>query len=67
MARNNSNKLLVPQANSKINQMKNEIAAEFGMVDYENMDKGQLTARQNGSVGGEITKRLVKMAQENMG
>lgn len=66
MARNNSNKLLVPHAYDKLNQMKNEIANEFGMANYENLDKGQLTARQNGSVGGEITKRLVKFAQENM-
>jgi hypothetical protein len=66
MARNNSNKLLVPQAYGRINQMKNEIAAEFGMSNYENMDKGELTARQNGSIGGEITKRLVRMAQESM-
>ncbi|MDB8579422.1 small, acid-soluble spore protein, alpha/beta type, partial [Turicibacter sanguinis] len=25
------------------------------------------SARQNGSVGGEITKRLVKMAQQQLG
>jgi len=66
MVRNNSNKLLVPHAYDKLNQMKNEIANEFGMANYESLDKGQLTARQNGSVGGEITKRLVKFAQENM-
>ena len=56
MARNNSNKLLVPHAYDKLNQMKNEIANEFGMANYESLDKGQLTARQNGSVGGEKSK-----------
>ena len=28
------------------------------------MDKGQLTARQNGQIGGEMIKRLVKAGQQ---
>lgn len=56
------NKLVVPGAQNAINQMKNEIASEFGV----NLGP-DATARQNGSVGGEITKRLVRMAQSNMG
>ncbi len=66
MARKNSNNLLVPQSYSKLNQMKNEIASELGIPNYDNIDKGDLSARQNGYVGGEMTKRLVKMAQERM-
>ena len=42
--------------------MKYEIANEFGV----NLG-ADATARQNGSVGGEITRRLVKMAQSNLG
>ena len=42
--------------------MKYEIANEFGV----NLGP-DATARQNGSVGGEITRRLVKMAQSNLG
>jgi hypothetical protein len=57
----NTNKLLVPQSENIINQMKEEIAQEFGVK-----LGADATARQNGSVGGEITKRLVKMAQEQM-
>jgi hypothetical protein len=41
--------------------MKYEIAQEFGV----NLGP-DTTARQNGSVGGEITKRLVKMAEQQM-
>ena len=41
--------------------MKYEIANEFGV----NLGP-DTTARANGSVGGEITKRLVKMGQEQM-
>ena len=58
---NNSNGLVVPGAQNAIDQMKYEIANEFGV----NLGP-DTTARANGSVGGEITKRLVKMGQEQM-
>ena len=58
---NNSNRLVVPGAQNPIDQMKYEIANEFGV----NLGP-DTTARANGSVGGEITKRLVKMGQEQM-
>jgi hypothetical protein len=56
------NKLVVPGAQQALDQMKAEIAAEFGV--HLGPDT---TARQNGSVGGEITKRLVTMAQQQLG
>ena len=59
---NNSNKLVVPGSQQAVDQMKYEIANEFGV----NLGP-DATARQNGSVGGEITRRLVKMAQSNLG
>lgn len=55
-----SNKLLVPGAQNAIDQMKYEIASEQGV-----QLGADATARQNGSVGGEITKRLVKQALNN--
>ncbi|WP_339251011.1 alpha/beta-type small acid-soluble spore protein [Sporosarcina sp. FSL W8-0480] len=58
---NNSNQLLVPGVQQAIDQMKNEIAAEFGV----NLGPDS-TSRANGSVGGEITKRLVRQAQQQM-
>lgn len=63
----NTNKLVVPEARQALNQMKAEIASELGMANYESMDKGNLTARDNGYVGGYMTKRLVEQAQRNMG
>jgi hypothetical protein len=42
--------------------MKYEIAGSLGLGNYQNVDKGNLTSRQNGAVGGEITKRLVAQA-----
>ncbi|MDI2586823.1 MULTISPECIES: alpha/beta-type small acid-soluble spore protein [unclassified Psychrobacillus] len=61
MANRNSNQLLVPGVQQALDQMKYEIAQEFGV----NLG-GDSTARANGSVGGEITKRLVAQAQAQM-
>lgn len=57
-----SNQLLVPQASQALDQMKFEIASEFGV-----QLGPDTTSRANGSVGGEITKRLVSYAQQHMG
>lgn len=62
----NNNKVVVPEARMALNQMKAEIASELGLANYESMDKGNLTSRQNGYVGGYITKRLVEMAERSM-
>ena len=62
MASNHSsNKLVVPGAQAAIDNMKAEIASELGV-----QLGADATARQNGSVGGEITKRLVAQAQQQM-
>ena len=55
------NKLVVPGAQNAIDQMKYEIANEFGV----NLGP-DATSRANGSVGGEITKRLVQMGQNEI-
>lgn len=55
----NRNKLIVPQAASLIDEIKYEIANEFGVYDFG----ANAASRKNGAVGGEITKRLVKMAE----
>ncbi|KFZ40353.1 MULTISPECIES: alpha/beta-type small acid-soluble spore protein [Thermoactinomyces] len=57
-----SNQLLVAGAAQAIDQMKYEIAQEFGV-----QLGADTTSRANGSVGGEITKRLVSMAQQQLG
>ena len=62
MTNQSNNKLVVPGAQAAIDNMKAEIAKEFGV----NLGP-DTSSRQNGSVGGEITKRLVKMAQQQLG
>jgi small acid-soluble spore protein B (major beta-type SASP) len=59
---NNSNQLVVPGVQQALDQMKYEIASEFGV-----QLGADTTSRANGSVGGEITKRLVQMAEQQMG
>ena len=59
--KNSSMKMRVPGAKEAIDKMKYEIANEFGV----NLGP-DATSRANGSVGGEITKRLVKLGQNNL-
>ena len=49
-----------------LNNLKTEVANELGMSNYDQTDKGNLTARQNGYVGGYMTKRLVEMAEQQL-
>ncbi|MBN7772570.1 alpha/beta-type small acid-soluble spore protein [Clostridium aminobutyricum] len=49
-----------------LNNMKTEVASELGLANYDSMDKGNLTARQNGYVGGYMTKKLVDMAEQQL-
>ena len=53
-------------AKPALNNLKTEIANELGLSNYEQQDKGSLTARQNGYVGGYMTKRLVEMAEKQL-
>jgi hypothetical protein len=61
MAESRTNKLVVPGAAQILHQFKEEIAAEFGVT-----LGSETSARANGSVGGEITKRLIAQAQRQM-
>ena len=58
---NNTNKLVVPGAKQALEQMKYEIASELGV--QLGPDE---TSRKNGSVGGEMTKRLVRLGEQSL-
>ena len=57
-----TSKMVVPGAKQAIEKMKYEIANELGVTMGPDA-----TSRANGSVGGEITKRLVKMGEQQLG
>ena len=61
MTSSNRNKLVTPGSKEAIDRMKYERANEFGV-----QLGADATARANGSVGGEITRRLVQMGQSQI-
>ncbi|HEX9025092.1 MAG TPA: alpha/beta-type small acid-soluble spore protein [Clostridium sp.] len=68
MGSNNSssNRTLVPEARQGLNKFKTEVASSIGLQDYEGTDKGNLSSRQNGSVGGEMVKRMVESYEKGL-
>lgn len=60
------NKTLVPEAKVGLNRLKTEVASEIGLNNYENIDKGNLSSRQNGSVGGEMVKRMIESYEQSL-
>ena len=62
MARNSSNRANVPEAKEWLNQMKYEIANEQGTNLKEGYN-GDLTAKENGTVGGYMVKRMIEQYQ----
>lgn len=62
---NQSNNLVVPQAQAALNRMKYEVATEHGIQLSEGYN-GNLTTRDAGTIGGNITKRLVQMAEQSL-
>ncbi|MBB2181608.1 alpha/beta-type small acid-soluble spore protein [Lachnospiraceae bacterium MD1] len=67
MANNNSgsNRAEVPQAREALNRFKMEIANEIG-VPLKQGYNGDLTSKQNGSVGGEMVKRMIRQQEQQM-
>jgi len=56
-------KTLVPEARNSLDKMKYEIANELG-VNLKEGYNGDLTSKQNGSVGGEMVKRMIQQAEQ---
>ena len=62
---NKSNSQMVPEARNALNNMKFEIARELG-VNLKQGYNGDLSARENGYVGGYMVKRLIEQAENQM-
>ena len=68
MASNNnsgSNRVEVPHAKEALNRFKYEVASEIG-VPLKQGYNGDLTSAQNGSVGGEMVRRMIRRQEEQM-
>ncbi|AKA70057.1 MULTISPECIES: alpha/beta-type small acid-soluble spore protein [Clostridium] len=61
----NNNKVLVPQAKEGLNKFKMESAAEVG-VTLKDGYNGDLTAREAGSIGGNMVKKMVEAYEKGL-
>ena len=59
-------KVLIPEARSGLEKFKLEVADQIGIQNYDSIDKGELTSRQNGYVGGEMVRRMVAEYEEKL-
>lgn len=59
------NRVEVPEAKEAMDQFKMEVASELG-VPLKKGYNGDLTAYQNGSVGGMMVKKMIKAQEERM-
>ena len=62
MARNGA---LVPESKSKLNSFKSEVASSLN-INLNQGYNGDLTSREAGSIGGEMVKRMIAYAEQNM-
>ena len=65
MARNRSNRLVVPEAQQAMDTMKYEIAREQN-VNLKQGYNGDLTSKENGTVGGYMVKHMIEQYERNM-
>ena len=60
-----SNKLVVPEAKQAMDNFKYEVASSMG-VNLKQGYNGDLTAKQNGSVGGYMVKKMIEEQEKKM-
>ena len=61
----NSNKKLVPEAMDALDKFKYEVASEVG-VTLKDGYNGNLSSRDAGRIGGNMVKKLIQQAENNM-
>lgn len=58
----NRNRIEVPKAKNAMDKFKTEVASELGI----DLKSENLTAKDAGRVGGQMVKRLIEKAENNM-
>lgn len=61
-----SNWLVVPEAYQALDQFKYEVASELGIQTPSNGYWGNMTSRDCGAVGGQITRKLVQLGEQKL-
>ena len=65
MASRSTNRTAVPEAKGALDKFKYEVASELG-VPLSDGYNGDLTSRQNGSVGGYMVKNMIEEQEKQM-
>ena len=65
MSNRSSNRAAVPEAKSALDRFKYEVANELG-VPLTDGYNGNLTSKQNGSVGGYMVKKMIEQQERQM-
>ena len=60
-----ANKTMIPEAKEAMNKFKMEAANEVG-VNLNQGYNGELTARQAGSIGGQMVKKMVESYENSV-
>ena len=60
-----SNRAVVPEAKGALDRFKFEVASELG-VPLTDGYNGNLTSKQNGSVGGYMVKKMIESYENGM-
>ncbi len=61
----NSNSKVVPEAKDALNKFKHEVASEVG-VTLKDGYNGNISARDAGRIGGNMVKKLIEQAENQM-
>ena len=65
MANRSTNRAAVPEAKGALDKFKDEVAHQLGVPLTEGYN-GDLTSRQNGSVGGYMVKKMIEQQEKQM-
>ena len=65
MASNNKNQINIPEAKQAMYNFKHEVAGELG-INLKQGYNGDLTARDAGSIGGQMVKKMIESQEQSM-
>ena len=60
-----SNRIVVPEARDALNRFKMETANEVGVTLKQGYN-GDISARQAGSIGGQMVKKMIQAYENNL-
>ena len=65
MANSNNYKKVVPAAKDALNKFKYEVASEVG-VNLKDGYNGDISAKDAGKIGGNMVRKMIQQAENNM-